>query len=174
MSRTSKMASCQRHGSPPPKRTQDLLCAFPTDHATRMSNLIDFQRQQTFGLCTGNALGLCTLGQAGTPVLLTPFNGPTQLRKDGIGLRNQTGHRCYVCTSKQQLHKKSTDTRYHLSYQYGHMGWNQGERTSECRALIKEIAPDQRNCQGLFLPSGHGIHWCVLLDSSPCGHIDRN
>jgi hypothetical protein len=55
MSKSGKVVCRQRHGDRPPKRTEDLLCNFPTAHATRMANLTESQRQQTFGLYNATA-----------------------------------------------------------------------------------------------------------------------
>jgi hypothetical protein len=111
-----------------------------------MANLTDFQREQNFGFCTGSPDGQCDQGLNGTPVLLTPFNGPSNLCKDGYRLYNHHGRRCYLCDAKNQHHLKATNEQYHLNVQYSSMGKDQGERTSECRALMEEVAPDQPNC----------------------------
>ena len=111
-----------------------------------MANLTLFQREQTFGFCTGSPLGQCDEGLNGTPVMLTPFNGHSTLCKDGYRLHNHHGRRCYLCDAKNQHHLKATNEKYHLHEQYSNMGKHQGEHTGECRALMEEVAPDQPNC----------------------------
>ena len=137
----------QRHASNRhPRRTQDLLLRECTEHATRMAHLTEFQRNQTFGLCQGSALGPCDRGLDRNPVLLTPYNGPTQLRVDRVTLYNQCGRRCYDCIVKQERHLKATDERYHVTCQCKSMGSNLGERTDQCRSLMGVLAPDQPKC----------------------------
>jgi hypothetical protein len=134
-----------RHGNSP-RRTQDLLLSEPTKHATRMANLTEFQRNQTFGLCTGSELGPCDRGLDGSSVLLTPYNGQTTLDKDQVTLRHTGGHRCYRCNVKLHKHKRATDERYHLTVQYKHMGFHQGESTAQCRSLMEVLVSDQPKC----------------------------